>query len=65
MECVGIMVDYEYFKKKDIILCSFYTKQLKWLQLMMLQVVIYYIVTMILTKEVVIATDQCTEYISV
>ena len=28
----------------------------------MLQVVIYYIVTMILTKELVIATDQCTEY---
>ena len=29
---------------------------------MMLQAVIYYIVTMILTKELVIATDQCTEY---
>ena len=28
----------------------------------MLQVVIYYIVTMILTKELVIATDKCTEY---
>ena len=28
----------------------------------MLQVVIYYIVTVILTKELVIATDQCTEY---
>ena len=28
----------------------------------MLQAVIYYIVTMILTKELVIATDQCTEY---
>ena len=28
----------------------------------MLQTVIYYIVTMILTKELVIATDQCTEY---
>ena len=28
----------------------------------MLQIVIYYIVTMILTKELVIATDQCTEY---
>ena len=29
---------------------------------MLLQAVIYYIVTMILTKELVIATDQCTEY---
>ena len=28
----------------------------------MLQAVIYYIVTIILTKELVIATDQCTEY---
>ena len=28
----------------------------------MLQVVIYYIVTIILIKELVIATDQCTEY---
>ena len=28
----------------------------------MLQAVIYYIVTMILTKELVIATDQCTVY---
>ena len=28
----------------------------------MLQAVIYYIVTMILTKELVMATDQCTEY---
>ena len=28
----------------------------------MLQAVIYYIVTMILTKELVIATGQCTEY---
>ena len=28
----------------------------------MLQAMIYYIVTMILTKELVIATDQCTEY---
>ena len=28
----------------------------------MLQAVIYYIVTLILTKELVIATDQCTEY---
>ena len=28
----------------------------------MLQEVIYYIVTMILTKELVIATDQCNEY---
>ena len=28
----------------------------------MLQAVIYYIVTMILTKELVIATDQCTKY---
>ena len=28
----------------------------------MLQAVIYYIVTMILTKELVIATDQCTEH---
>ena len=28
----------------------------------MLQAVIYYIVTVILTKELVIATDQCTEY---
>ena len=28
----------------------------------MLQAVIYYIVIMILTKELVIATDQCTEY---
>ena len=28
----------------------------------MLQVVIYYIVTVILTKELVIATDQCAEY---
>ena len=28
----------------------------------MLQVVIYYIVTVILTKELVIATDQCTKY---
>ena len=28
----------------------------------MLQAVIYYTVTMILTKELVIATDQCTEY---
>ena len=28
----------------------------------MLQVVIYYIATMILTKELVMATDQCTEY---
>ena len=28
----------------------------------MLQAVIYYIVTMILTKELIIATDQCTEY---
>ena len=28
----------------------------------MLQAVIYYIVTMILTKELVIATDNCTEY---
>ena len=28
----------------------------------MLQAVIYYIVTMILTKELVIAADQCTEY---
>ena len=28
----------------------------------MLQAVIYYIVTMILTKELVIATDQCIEY---
>ena len=28
----------------------------------MLQAVIYFIVTMILTKELVIATDQCTEY---
>ena len=28
----------------------------------MLQVVIYYIVTVILTKELVIATDNCTEY---
>ena len=28
----------------------------------MLQVVIYYIVTVIITKELVIATDQCTEY---
>ena len=27
----------------------------------MLQAVIYYIVTVILTKELVIATDQCTE----
>ena len=31
-------------------------------QLMMLQVVIYYIVTVILTKQLVIATDNCTEY---
>ena len=31
-------------------------------QLIMLQAVIYYIVTMILTKELVIATDQCTKY---
>ena len=29
---------------------------------MMLQAVIYYIVTVILTKELVIVTDQCTEY---
>ena len=28
----------------------------------MLQAVIYYIVTVILTKELIIATDQCTEY---
>ena len=28
----------------------------------MLQAVIYYIVTVILSKELVIATDQCTEY---
>ena len=28
----------------------------------MLQAVIYYVVTMILTKELVIATDQCIEY---
>ena len=28
----------------------------------MLQAVIYYIITMILTKELVIATDQCTVY---
>ena len=28
----------------------------------MLQAVIYYIITVILTKELVIATDQCTEY---
>ena len=28
----------------------------------MLQVVIYYIITVILTKELVIATDNCTEY---
>ena len=28
----------------------------------MLQAVIYYIVTVIITKELVIATDQCTEY---
>ena len=28
----------------------------------MLQSVIYYIVTVILTKELVITTDQCTEY---
>ena len=28
----------------------------------MLQVVVYYIVTVILTRELVIATDQCTEY---
>ena len=28
----------------------------------MLQAVVYYIVTVILTKELVIATDQCTEY---
>ena len=28
----------------------------------MLQAVIYYIVTMILTKELVVTTDQCTEY---
>ena len=28
----------------------------------MLQAVIYYIVIVILTKELVIATDQCTEY---
>ena len=28
----------------------------------MLQAVIYYIATMILTKELVTATDQCTEY---
>ena len=28
----------------------------------MLQAVIYYIVTVILTKELVIATDNCTEY---
>ena len=28
----------------------------------MLQVVIYYIITVILTKELVIATDQCTKY---
>ena len=28
----------------------------------MLQAVIYYIVTMIFTKELVIATDQCTKY---
>ena len=28
----------------------------------MLQTVIYYIVTVILTKELVITTDQCTEY---
>ena len=31
-------------------------------QLIILQAVIYYIVTMILTKELVITTDQCTEY---
>ena len=30
--------------------------------LIMLQAVIYYIVTMILTKQLVIATDNCTEY---
>ena len=30
--------------------------------LIMLQAVIYYIVTVILTKELVIATDNCTEY---
>ena len=30
--------------------------------LIMLQAVIYYIITVILTKELVIATDQCTEY---
>ena len=28
----------------------------------MLQAVIYYIVTMILTKELVTSTDNCTEY---
>ena len=28
----------------------------------MLQAAIYYFVTVILTKELVIATDQCTEY---
>ena len=28
----------------------------------MLQAVIYYIVTVILTKELVIATDQCTKH---
>ena len=28
----------------------------------MLQAVIYYIVTVILSKELVTATDQCTEY---
>ena len=40
-----------------------YNKQLKWLQLIMLQAMIYYIVTMILTRELVIATDNnCTEY---
>ena len=31
-------------------------------KLIMLQAVIYYIVTVILTKELVIATDNCTQY---
>ena len=58
MACVQMMMNYKYFKNK--ITCSFCSQQLKWLHLIMLQAVIYYIATIILTKELV--TAQCTIY---
>ena len=52
----------EYNNTLKLIVCLFCSEHLKWLWLIMLQAVIYYTVTVILTKELVIVTDQYTEY---